>query len=74
MKTKTKKFTQTDFANLFTKVDQPGVSRLLSGIDTVSFPLAVELAELFPSKGILAWKQANKEDIRRLFNQLKQEV
>jgi hypothetical protein len=74
MKQKIKKYTQHNFASLFTCLDQPGASRLLSGIDKVSFPLAVELSQIFPAKDILSWKNASKEDLNRLYEQLKREA
>jgi len=71
MKQRNKKFTQKDFAAMFTCLDQPGVSRLLSGTDKVSFPLAVELSKLFPGKDILGWKNASTQELNNLYEQLK---
>ncbi len=72
MKKRYKKFTQTDFANLFTKIDQSGVSKLLKGSIKVSSPLAFELADIFPNKTAQEWKHATKEDLNHLFNELKE--
>jgi len=69
MKLKTKKYTQKDFAALFTCLDQPGVSRLLSGIDEVSWPLAAELSQLFPGRDVIGWKNATKEYLKDLYEQ-----
>ncbi len=70
---KYKKYTQIDFGNTL-NIDQGRVSRLLNGTEKVSFPLAVELSKLFPSKGILGWKNATKEEINCLYEQLKREA
>jgi plasmid maintenance system antidote protein VapI len=73
MKRRYKTYTQNDFAELL-GIDQPRASKLLKGIEKVSFPLAVELARLFPGRDIIGWKNATPTDLTRLYNQLKAEA
>jgi len=68
-----KKYTQKDFAGLFNKIDQSIVSKTLRGLLPVSWPWAEELAVLFPSKDVIGWKYAKKEDLNNLYNKLKHE-
>jgi len=70
MKRRYKKYTQEDFAELL-EIEQPQVSRLLKGIEKISFPLSVKLSRLFPGKGIMEWKESTNEDLKNLFDQCK---
>ncbi len=73
MKTKHKKYTQTMFAKAI-GIEQPEANKLLKGALEVSYPLSFKLAKLFPKKkDVFGWKAATKEDIQKLFDQLKNE-
>lgn len=73
MKRRYKKYSQYDFAALL-EIDPSRVSRLLNGIDPVSWPVAAKLSQLFPGRDVIGWKNATKEDLNRLYQQLKSEA
>jgi hypothetical protein len=45
------------------------VSLTLSGKRAVSWPWAIKLAEDFPGKTVVQWKEATPEDLKRAFAQ-----
>jgi plasmid maintenance system antidote protein VapI len=73
MKKRYKIFTQEDFGAAL-GIPQPRVSRILNGIEPVSWQLAVVLDSLFPGKGVVGWKHATGEDMKRLYKHLKLEA
>ncbi len=73
MKRRYKAYTQEDFGQML-GIPQCRVSRILNGVEPVSFPLAVVLDGLFPGRGIVGWKNATGEDMTRLYNHLKFEA
>lgn len=67
--------TQTDIAEYFkfkygTKINQVRISRMLSGLEQISWPFANDLAQEFPDKDVRGWKYATQEDLKRAFEQL----
>jgi len=46
------------------------LSMLLRGERKISWPLSQKLAELFPGKDMVGWKNATPEDLKRAFSQL----
>lgn len=64
--------TQYDIAHVFS-VSQPFISQLLKG-RPVTWPFAAKLAEKFPEKGILSWKNATPAELKIAFKQLELEV
>ena len=66
---------QNDIATYFnekygTKLDQARISRILGGLEPVSWPFAHALSLEFPGRDVASWKTASLEDIKRAFNQL----
>jgi len=67
---------QTDIAAYFkdkygTKLDQARISRIMRGEDQISWPFARDLSREFPEKDIAEWKDAEPEDLKKAFEQLK---
>ena len=73
MKKRYKIFTQEDFG-VAIGISQPRVSRILSGVEPVSWQMAVALDGLFPGKGVVGWKHATGEDMKRLYKHMKLEA
>lgn len=49
------------------EIDQACISRVLNGLEQVSWFMASKLSDLFPGKSIKEWRKATGEEVARAF-------
>jgi len=70
---------QKEIANYFkskygARIDRIRISKMLRGIEPISWPFASNLAMEFPGRTTQQWKTATPEDLKRAFAQLDKEM